>query len=720
MNLNIRQRVFRLLLVSSVMTFCVLVAVLIGGMLSIRYSLTEKSDVLSEYSTKYIQDVMGERSKDALETLAKAKAQYIEKELVDRSLDAKYLSELMHRFLILPSSDMSRRNIANPMYETIESGEVYMNYTPELRERGISAALAEEIDHASNISDALIPFGERYKGYESGFFVGSKNGYYIALETTADGSNIPFTDDYYLNYDFQKRPWYEKGKDLKEPAFTEVYADMNGVLGVSCVTSYYDGNGDFAGVISIAYSMPYIYQVVVDTAVGSDGFSFILDSSGDVIVSGKNEGIFAVTEEQFDLRTVSYTAIAEVAKRMTAGETGVTSVVIDGEEYYLAFAPMPASGWSFGTLMSRATVLAPAVAARDAMQKQMSDFKNDISQLFVNIFIGAAVLFALLLLWMSVRSSKVAKHFVEPINQLTAGVREFAGGNLDKKIDDIKTGDELEELANSFNTMTDELKKYMANLTKVTSEKEKISTELNIATSIQISALPHDFLEDNPNFEIYATMNAAKAVGGDFYDFYLLDENHLVITMADVSGKGVPAALFMMRSKTILKNLAMTMSNPDDLAAVMILANNQLCQGNDEMMFVTVFMAILDLKTRKLTYVNGGHNPPMIYHNAEEKFDWLQMEENCVLGMMEEMDFVQQETQLESGDIIYLYTDGVTEAMNKDNEQYGEARLENCLNHINHQCKLPTLLDGVKKSLAEHVKDAEQSDDITMLAVRLK
>ena len=238
MNLNIRQRVFRLLLVSSVMTFCVLVAVLIGGMLSIRYSLTEKSDVLSEYSTKYIQDVMGERSKDALETLAKAKAQYIEKELVDRSLDAKYLSELMHRFLILPSSDMSRRNIANPMYETIESGEVYMNYTPELRERGISAALAEEIDHASNISDALIPFGERYKGYESGFFVGSKNGYYIALETTADGSNIPFTDDYYLNYDFQKRPWYEKGKDLKEPAFTEVYADMNGVLGVYCVTSY--------------------------------------------------------------------------------------------------------------------------------------------------------------------------------------------------------------------------------------------------------------------------------------------------------------------------------------------------------------------------------------------------------------------------------------------------------------------------------------------------
>jgi len=138
------------------------------------------------------------------------------------------------------------------------------------------------------------------------------------------------------------------------------------------------------------------------------------------------------------------------------------------------------------------------------------------------------------------------------------------------------------------------------------------------------------------------------------------------------------------------------------------------------MMFVTVFMGMLDTKTGKLIFVNGGHNPPMIYRQSEEKFDWLQMEENCVLGMMEDLDFVQQETKLNHGDIIYLYTDGVTEAMNKNNEQYGEARLENCLNNIDHQCKLQILLEGVKKSLAEHVQDAEQSDDITILAVRLK
>ena len=193
-----------------------------------------------------------------------------------------------------------------------------------------------------------------------------------------------------------------------------------------------------------------------------------------------------------------------------------------------------------------------------------------------------------------------------------------------------------------------------------------------------------------------------------------------LITIADVSGKGVPAALFMMQGKTILKNLAMTMQNPNDLAAVMALANNQLCQGNDEMMFITVFVAMLDLKTGKLIYVNGGHNPPMLYREDEKKFRYIDVEQNCVLGLMDEMDFVQQETQMNPYDIIYLYTDGVTEAMNKNREQYGEERLENCLNSTDHQCNLQTLLDSVKKSLAQHVQDAEQSDDITMLSVRLK
>ena len=254
-------------------------------------------------------------------------------------------------------------------------------------------------------------------------------------------------------------------------------------------------------------------------------------------------------------------------------------------------------------------------------------------------------------------------------------------------------------------------------MTKQTAEREKISAELNVATNIQQSMLPHDFDLWREEFEIYATMHAAKEVGGDFYDFYMLGEDHLMITIADVSGKGVPAALFMATSKVILKNFALTMKDPDELGAVMTLANRQICEGNDEMMFVTVFMGMLDLKTGRFVYVNGGHNPPLVYHNNH--FEYLPVEQNCVVGMMDDLDYVQQEIQLDSGDILYLYTDGVTEAMDEAQNQYGEERLLKLLNDA--EClvyRLPKLLKIVSNDLKEHVGKAEQSDDITMLAVR--
>ena len=283
----------------------------------------------------------------------------------------------------------------------------------------------------------------------------------------------------------------------------------------------------------------------------------------------------------------------------------------------------------------------------------------------------------------------------------------------------IHTGNEIEHLAVCFNAMTDELQNYMKNLTKITAEKERIATELNVAKDIQVSMLPKDFDFDRKDFELYATMNAAKDVGGDFYDFYLLDENHLVITIADVSGKGIPAALFMMISKTILKNFAMTMTTPDDFSAVMTLANNQLCQNNDAMMFVTVFIGMLDLKTGEFIFVNGGHNPPLIYNNAENKFEYLKVQKNFVLGAMDDMDFEQQKIRLAKGDIIYLYTDGVTEALNKENELYGEKRLQDCLNRADKNISVNDLLKFVRADVKKHVNGADQSDDMTMLALRL-
>jgi len=718
MKLNIRQRVFRLVLTASVLTFLVLAIVLTVGIFSIRYELDEKSKALSKYSVDYIQQVVTERKKSELKELAQVKAQQIDKALKEQSSDAEYLSAAINIELKTPTTGFAAHNLAVANQRSVHTGEAYIFYTQNLLERGIDAALEDRINRAGNISKFFIPYGKRYKNYFSSFIAASKNGYFICVETTEDGSDIEFSEDFLMNYDFRTRPWYKIGENTKKPVFTDIYVDTSGNAVMACVMSYYDANDDFAGVISISYNVEEIYKIVLDTVASSDGFSFILNQNGKVILSGKPDGgAFAVKEEDIDLRKIPNPTLAEMAQKMVSGEVGVTSIVIDDEEYYVAYAPMTTSGWSFGTVINREDVLAPAIAARDKMHEHMEDFRNSLKQLFLNLILILAVLLALLFGWMLIGSSRVSKRFVEPIQKLSEGVREISGGNLDKKIN-INTGDELEELANSVNNMTVDIKNYIANLEKVTAAEERIATELKVATNIQLSALPRDFDFGREDFEIFATMKPAKEVGGDFYDFYLLDKNHLMITIADVSGKGVPAALFMMRGKTILKNLAMTMQSPDELAAVMTLANNQLCQGNDEMMFITVFMGMLDLKTGKFIYVNGGHNPPMIYREDDKKFHYMNVEENCVLGLMDEMDFVQQEIQINHKDILYLYTDGVTEAMNKNREQYGEAQLEHCLNTINHQCKLQNLLEGVSKSLAEHVQDAEQSDDITMLSVR--
>ena len=716
MKSNIRQRVFRLVLSASVLTFLVLVGVALIGMFAIRYTLDERSAALSDYSANYIQQTVTERRKIGLQELATAKAQYIDKELTKQSWDAQYLADAMNLELKTPTIGFLARNLAVANYQPIHSGEAYIFYTPELVGRPIDAALAEEINRACNISSYLIPFGDRYQSYFSSFMVSSKNGYFICVETAFNEEFIDFDEEFLTTYDFRTRPWYKIGENASSPVFTDVYTDMSGNPSLACVTPYYDEGGDFAGVISISYGIGDIYKIVLDTAVGSDGFSFILNSAGNVILSAKKEGIFSAQEDDIDLRKSANVDLAQAVQKMTEGETGVVSIKIDDEEYYLAYAPMKASGWSFGTIMSYATVLAPAIAAREKMHEQMEGFRSSIGQLFFNMLIGSVILLALLAVWMFIGSSRVSKNFVKPIQQLSDGVREIASGNFEKKIDDIKTGDEIEHLATCFNAMTDELKTYMTNLTKVTAEKERVATELNVATNIQLSMLPHEFDFGRKDFEIFATMHAAKEVGGDFYDFYLLGENHLMITIADVSGKGVPAALFMATSKVILKNFALTMKDPDELGAVMTLANRQICEGNDEMMFVTVFMGLLDLKSGRFIYVNGGHNPPAVYRNG--KFEYLAVEENCVLGMMDDLDYEQQEIQLSKDDILYLYTDGVTEAMDENNGQYGEERLLKCLTGAECSCDLPKLLERVKEDLNKHVGAAAQSDDITMLAVR--
>ena len=313
----------------------------------------------------------------------------------------------------------------------------------------------------------------------------------------------------------------------------------------------------------------------------------------------------------------------------------------------------------------------------------------------------------------------VKRKIVNPINKIRdASKRMVENLENEDSIDvSVKTGNEIEELFDSFKEMYRDVKDYIKKLEGVTAEKERIGAELDVAKHIQASMLPCIFpaFPERSEIDIYATMEPAKEVGGDFYDFFMVDDTHLAIVMADVSGKGVPAALFMVIGKTLIKDHT---TPGRDLGKVFTEVNQLLCESNSEELFITAFEGVLDLVTGEFVYVNAGHEMPFIC-KAGGKFEPYKIRAAFVLAGMEGMKYRAGSMMLEPGDKIFQYTDGVTEATNVNNELYGMERLGTILNKVKNGTP-HEILPTVKKDIDDFVGEAPQFDDITMLCLEYK
>ena len=311
------------------------------------------------------------------------------------------------------------------------------------------------------------------------------------------------------------------------------------------------------------------------------------------------------------------------------------------------------------------------------------------------------------------------RRIVVPVQQLSEAalnmVEHLEDGNSPELV--VKHDDELRELADSFATMYREVGAYIAKLETVTAEKERIGAELDVAAKIQSSMLPCIFpaFPDRNEFDIYATMDPAKEVGGDFYDFFMVDADHLAFVVADVSGKGVPAALFMVIGKTLIKDHT---GLHDDLGEVFTEVNNILCASNSEEMFITAFEGVLNLKTGELRYVNAGHEIPFLCRKGGV-FEPYKVRAGFVLAGMQGIRYRAGSIQLEPGDKVFQYSDGIPEAINSEKAPYGMKRLESVL--AKNSEKAPSeLLPLVKADVDAFVGDADQFDDITMLCIEFK
>lgn len=270
----------------------------------------------------------------------------------------------------------------------------------------------------------------------------------------------------------------------------------------------------------------------------------------------------------------------------------------------------------------------------------------------------------------------------------------------------------MEALSKSITEMFADMKHYMSDLVDVTAEKERIGAELNVATQIQADMLPNIFpaFPEREDLNVYASMTPAKEVGGDFYDFFFVDEDHLAIVMADVSGKGVPAALFMVIAKTLIKSV---FQSGGEAGASLADVNDRLCEGNEAGLFVTVWMAVIDLKTGEGVSLNAGHEHPALC-KAGGDYELVVYKHSVAVAAMEGMMFKERRFKLDKGDKLFVYTDGVPEATNADNELFGTDRMIETLNK-NKDKSLQEQVIGMKESIDEFVQDAPQFDDITML-----
>ncbi|MCX5794046.1 MAG: SpoIIE family protein phosphatase [Elusimicrobia bacterium] len=499
-------------------------------------------------------------------------------------------------------------------------------------------------------------------------------------------------------YQYFYEDFFQIPKELGRPAWSEPYFDVGGgdILMTSYSVPFYRrvaGERRFVGVVGVDISLDWLTKLVSSIKVLRTGDAFLISQNGTFVTHHRkqlimNETIFSLAEGRGD------PVLREIGRRMIGGEMGFRPYrrVGTDEPAHMFFAPIGIAGWSLGVVFPDRELL------------------SDLRRLsWITVLVGTG---ALLILVLFVASE--CRSVTQPLTAMARATEAMAGGNLDVDLPQALSRDEVGQLTDSFRRMRDSLKDYIRKLTETTAAKQRIESELSIARDIQMSTLPKIFppLPDFPEIEMHAVLDPAREVGGDLYDFYLMEGGQFCFTIGDVSGKGVPASLFLAITKTLLKSVAGATLSP---AAILARVNDNLSEGNDQMMFVTTFFAVLDIKTGMLRYSNGGHNPPLLLRRGEE-MSFLEGGHGTAVGVRPGAAYEEATLTLRPGDGLFLYTDGVTEGMAPDGSFFGEERM---LEYLKQARELPPkdMVLGLLKDV-DRFSQGDHADDITLLALR--
>jgi sigma-B regulation protein RsbU (phosphoserine phosphatase) len=523
-----------------------------------------------------------------------------------------------------------------------------------------------------------------------------EQGYYFSPYSYRENDSIKTIQLGNRDYEYFIMDWYQIPMMTGTPYWTEPYFDTGG--GNALMTTYsvpffrlVNGERKAAGIITIDLALDWFTDIVSSVKILETGYASVISKNGTFITHPNkdwimNETIFSVASE------LDNPELRSIGREMQKGNTGIVSSTLRGVERKLYFTPLPLSNWTMAVIFPKHEMYAP--------------LRSISITLIVLISVGL-----LMLTWFVY---KIVSKQLAPLSVFARSAHEVAEGNFAGALPDINTRDEMKDLHDSFVRMQKDLQTFIENLKSTTSAKEKIESELRIAREIQMGMIPKIFppFPNLTEIDLFAMMEPAKEVGGDLYDFFLIDETHLCFAIGDVSGKGVPASLFMAITRTLLRTVAPNQRSTREIVNTL---NKSLSQGNDSNMFVTFFIGILNVETGQLFYTNAGHNPPAIIH-AGEKIELFEVTKDIPIGLFEEFNYTEKERIISKDDKIFLYTDGITEAENCNQELYSEARLIDCLATVSSNEPIEVVM-GVARDVVIHVNDYLQSDDLTMMCI---
>jgi len=493
--------------------------------------------------------------------------------------------------------------------------------------------------------------------------------------------------------------WYRIPMELGEKTWSEPYFDEGS--GAMLMTSYSvpfrageEEKKKIRGIVVADVSLDWLTELVSSIKVLETGYSFLLSRNGTIMTYPTKE--FVMNETIFSLaESRGAPALRDIGNKMVRGESGFAPYTDpQNGRSWMYYAPIPSTGWTLAVVFP---------------ESEMYEGERSLTLIAAHIALGGIVL-------LTIAVFLIARSITAPLCALAEATKEIAAGNFDAELPPVRSQDEVGMLTTAFAAMNGALKEYIRNLTETTAAKERIQSELKMATEIQANLLPRLFppFPDRSEFDIYALMHPAKEVGGDFYDFFFVDDVNLCFLIADVADKGVPAALYMMVAKTLLKAEGQRLGEP---AQMLGSVNGILAADNESCMFITVFCAILNTRSGALRFASAGHNPPAVIAGGHARY--LDVIPGIVLGPMPDAVYTTEEMIMRPGDTLFLYTDGITEAKNREEALYGETRLLAELQH--HVRSTPAdLIHSIRDDVTRFANGSPQSDDVTMVAIQYR